>query len=141
MTTTSPMSSPSEELRQWFQICCFQKFGPAILTTLMNATSAPEILESSAEKLAALGIDGRIAREFVYARQEDQWKRQYERMESEGIQMMIKGDRRYPELLKHIHHPPVVLFWKGTVELNWRSIISVVGTRLISAYGKQITKP
>ena len=43
----------------------------------------------------------------------------------------------YPEILKQIYDPPMVLFCKGNIELlNHNKLISVVGTRNPTRYGK-----
>ncbi len=44
-------------------------------------------------------------------------------------------DKDYPELLKHIQYPPLILFVKGNLVPNATSI-SMVGTRKCTTYGK-----
>lgn len=46
----------------------------------------------------------------------------------------------YPHLLKNIIDPPIVLYYYGTLPNNKISI-SIVGTRICSQYGKEITYP
>jgi len=49
-------------------------------------------------------------------------------------------DKEYPEKLKHCVDGPIVLFSKGKIDLQNRRIISIVGTRLITNYGKSFLK-
>lgn len=42
----------------------------------------------------------------------------------------------YPERLKHCIDGPILLFQKGNIDLNKKRIISIVGTRNITNYGK-----
>jgi len=50
------------------------------------------------------------------------------------------GENSYPLLLKHIPDPPVILFFKGNIELlNNSRLISIVGTRKCTRYGYKIT--
>ncbi len=53
-----------------------------------------------------------------------------------GIVPFDDGD--YPELLRHIENPPIVLFVSGNLNgINERFCVSAVGTRNISEYGKR----
>jgi DNA processing protein len=49
-------------------------------------------------------------------------------------------DKDYPQRLKHCEDCPLVLFYKGNADLNAKNIISVVGTRKSTYYGKQFTE-
>lgn len=54
------------------------------------------------------------------------------------IKIVPFDDDNYPELLRHIENPPIVLFVSGSLEgVNDRLCISAVGTRGISEYGKK----
>ncbi len=49
-------------------------------------------------------------------------------------------DNHYPERLKHCIYGPILLFSSGTIDLNNRKIISIVGTRKITSYGAEFCK-
>ena len=49
-------------------------------------------------------------------------------------------DKDYPQRLKHCDDCPLVLFYKGNADLNAKNVISVVGTRKSTYYGKQFTE-
>jgi len=49
-------------------------------------------------------------------------------------------DREYPRRLAQCDDAPVILFQKGNVDLNYQKIISVVGTRNATDYGRQMTE-
>lgn len=54
------------------------------------------------------------------------------------INIITFDDADYPELLRHIENPPVVLFVSGDIKgLNDKLCISAVGTRGVSDYGKK----
>lgn len=46
---------------------------------------------------------------------------------------------RYPELLKKIPDPPLILFYKGNLDIN-DLIVGIVGTRKPSSYGVEATR-
>jgi DNA processing protein len=52
------------------------------------------------------------------------------------ISMVNISEESYPPLLKHIHNPPVLLFYKGDKLKTASSYLAIVGTRNNSAYGK-----
>ena len=49
-------------------------------------------------------------------------------------------DDDYPEKLKHCIDGPILLFQKGNINLKEKRIISIVGTRKITNYGKSFLK-
>jgi len=55
-----------------------------------------------------------------------------------NIQYYLITDTDYPDKLKHCADAPVILFSKGQIDLKNKKIISIVGTRNITAYGKEI---
>lgn len=46
----------------------------------------------------------------------------------------------YPSRLRHCYDAPAVLFYKGNADLNKQKIISIIGTRNNTTYGKNITE-
>lgn len=46
----------------------------------------------------------------------------------------------YPKRLLHCYDPPTLLFYRGTANLNTSKIISIIGTRSNSDYGKMMTE-
>lgn len=57
---------------------------------------------------------------------------------AKGVEIICYGERRYPQLLKEIPDAPNMLFYRGTADLNRSRSISMVGTRLASAYGREM---
>ncbi len=48
-------------------------------------------------------------------------------------------DDSYPELLRHIPHPPFLLYVRGSHDVWRNNCFAVVGTRALSEYGKRAT--
>ena len=55
-----------------------------------------------------------------------------------GIDAICIGDRRYPSRLRECPDAPLVLFFKGNTNLNALRIVSLVGTRNATDYGRQL---
>jgi len=58
--------------------------------------------------------------------------------EEHGISMLCLGDDDYPQRLKDCVDAPLMLFYKGTADLNSKHIINIVGTRHATPYGRDI---
>lgn len=57
-----------------------------------------------------------------------------------SIQPLFINDPEYPKRLLNCYDPPTLLFYKGAADLNSQKIVSVIGTRHHSDYGKQLTE-
>ena len=55
-------------------------------------------------------------------------------MGASDIQFVHIQDARYPKLLKEIHDPPLVLFYRGVLPAPDSLLLSIVGTRKITYY-------
>ena len=61
----------------------------------------------------------------------------YEYCQKSGIEVIPFGDDRYPERLRLIEDPPVVLYCLGSFpDFNNKLCIGIVGTRKMSRYGR-----
>jgi DNA processing protein len=60
--------------------------------------------------------------------------------EKEGISVHFYLDDNYPRRLKECEDAPIVLFSKGGIDFNAEKIMSIVGTRNASDYGKSCTE-
>lgn len=60
--------------------------------------------------------------------------------EQHGISPLCLNDEAYPARLKECPDAPLMLFYKGTADLNARHIINVVGTRHSTAYGEDLVR-
>jgi len=57
--------------------------------------------------------------------------------EKHGIKILFFLDDDYPLRLKHCDDAPIVLYHKGQLSLNHQKIVSIVGTRNATRYGKE----
>lgn len=54
-------------------------------------------------------------------------------------QAIMIGEFYYPMLWYHTAQPPIIVFYRGNIELIRQPKISVIGTRKITQYGEQVT--
>lgn len=57
-------------------------------------------------------------------------------IEDRNIDCYYFRDKIYPEKLKHCIDGPILLFGRGNIDLENKKILSIVGTRKITSYGK-----
>lgn len=61
-------------------------------------------------------------------------------LEKYKIQALTRNHAGYPKRLLHCYDAPSVLYYKGKADLNSGRILSVIGTRKHTEYGKEITE-
>ena len=64
-----------------------------------------------------------------------------DRCREKKLSLLTIQDAQYPQKLKHIPDPPILLYYKGQLP-DWEDmpVIGIVGTRKASAYGLQMAK-
>lgn len=63
----------------------------------------------------------------------------YNECQKENTRILFYMDSDFPYRLKQIYDAPLILYWKGSIDLNVEKILAVVGTRNATDYGKRIT--
>ncbi|MBV9500238.1 MAG: DNA-protecting protein DprA [Acidobacteriaceae bacterium] len=105
------------------------------LKTLQRLESPQNIFRSSASELEAAGLSPAQARNIASGCSFEDAADQQERLRNAGAQLISLHDRRYPQHLREIFDPPLVLFALGNVELMKSHAIAIVGTRRPTPYG------
>lgn len=96
---------------------------------LENATDIQQILPGATPRLAALLSDVSLI---------ERAEQEMEFVEKNGINLICLGDEAYPCRLAECDDAPLVLHSMGNANLNARHIVSIVGTRHASEYGKEL---
>jgi DNA processing protein len=88
--------------------------------------------------LQAAGLGPKLAERVIQIRGSLDLDRYMARLEAQGIQILIWDDELYPRRLKEIDQPPPVLYMRGALKPEDFWSVAVVGTRRVSAYGRQV---
>ncbi|MEM9399044.1 MAG: DNA-processing protein DprA [Verrucomicrobiota bacterium] len=116
--------------------------GPVRVRKMLEVVGSPEaILAEKGTRLAKIeGIGQAVADSII--NWETQWNLAQEWMQIEklGFEIIDCEDDAYPNLLKEIYDPPLVLYTKGNKEALKRLSIGVVGSRRTSRYGSEMAK-
>jgi DNA processing protein len=92
------------------------------------------------DALQAAGLSPKLSSRVAQVRSDVDLDMVLARMRDLGIEILTWDDDLYPPRLKEIDQPPPVLYVRGgfTPEDAWA--VAVVGTRRVSAYGRQVTE-
>lgn len=95
-----------------------------------NRQDIRQILPSASDKLRTelTTIGDHIAR----AEQEYEWAQKHH------VQIICYNDEAYPQRLRNCADAPIVIYYRGTADLNATHMISIVGTRRNTNYGADI---
>ena len=83
------------------------------------------------------GIGSLVAQSIVNQKVTDRAEREIEFINKNGIQTYFYLDDNYPFRLKHCEDSPIIMYSKGNMNLSQEKIISIVGTRNVTQYGKE----
>ena len=105
--------------------------------------SAEAVFSEKKSRLEKIPGIGTIAAEAISnsALQKDALERAEEEIgyiEKENITPLFFTDENFPKRLKECADSPVMLYTKGKMDLNAARIVSIVGSRKSTAYGKKI---
>jgi DNA processing protein len=115
------------------------QFGPARLGLLAKRfESFQDAFLASENKLVNAGLDPEIAKIFVAFREKIDLEKETEKLNNEEIKILTFRQESYPKLLLEIPKFPPILYYKGRMETSDELCIAVVGTRMISNYGRTI---
>ena len=110
--------------------------GTIRLNKLLQVFDKPQgILKAPQDKLIAVsGIGQKIADKICSLKKED-LSRELESAKKLGLEIITIDDQGYPENLKNIADPPIVLYVKGELWEEDKDSLAIVGSRRASYYG------
>jgi DNA processing protein len=105
-----------------------------------NFPAVADVFKARSRALAALGVEKEKVQELTSPGLIDQASREIERLERKNYSILTLEDVDYPEYLREIFDPPFVLYCAGKVEALKGPVVSIVGARKPSAYGRAVTE-
>jgi DNA processing protein len=111
--------------------------GPVRVRSLLEYFGdAPAILAASKQQLLQVRNIGDETADAI-----GNWEQtidlgvELKRISDFGCRIVIQSDPEYPESLKHIYDPPVVLYVKGELLPKDKNAVAIVGSRMTTPYG------
>lgn len=128
-----------QKIKYWVGISGFNGLGRKRFQLLREYFGSVEgIWKAGKKQLQAVGIKPKMVEVW------DQWRR-FRNLDQDLEEMnkrLIKGvtieDKDYPKLLKEIDLAPFIIFVRGSVKVLNRPCLAMVGSRLMTGYGRQI---
>jgi DNA processing protein len=117
--------------------------GAARLRLLVNHFGDPETVMNATERelIGVDGIDKSLARKIISERDfEEDIQLQLSRLNKSEARIVTFWDKDFPENLKKIYDPPVMLFIRGELSSSDKYSVAVVGTRNPTTYGKHVAE-
>ncbi len=129
----------SADIENWLRLIRADGVGPVTFVKLLNHFgSADKALGASAKQLEQIdGIGVKTAKTIAAGRHKFDAKAELNLAARLGVWIISLRDSRYPILLKKIYDPPPVLYVRGSLTKSDNLAISIVGSRLCSAYGRE----
>jgi DNA processing protein len=137
---STPVLSREEEL-YWLALKLVPGLGTRSSNKLLDRFRSPQaIFRASRTELEGAGVSGAVAQSIASGCTFDDAAGQQQKMLQSGASLITIGDARYPQPLREIFDPPILLFARGRVELLQSFALGVVGTRRPTPYGLAVAE-
>src|ERR1035437_2120198 len=101
--------------------------------------SVEQIFKEKKEHLMKIpGFGEEIAKAIINQKVLKRAEKEIDFLNKNNVNYSFYLDKEYPQRLLQCEDGPVMLYYKGEINFNHPKIISIVGTRNISEYGKRI---
>lgn len=102
--------------------------------------TSKSIFQASPKRIASIeGINNKKLSALRETIDEQEIRKEMAFIRRYDIKPLLITDESYPRYLKHCPDAPVLLYYKGTAELNKLKLVAIIGTRKNTDYGTQIT--
>lgn len=129
------------ERKYWVGFNLVKGIGPVRLEKLQeHFGSLQAAWEAHPQQLAEAGINAKLSQLLLQVRRSVDLDAVIEGILDAGMQILTWEDPEYPGRLRQIDQSPYVLYLKGRIleQDSWG--VGVVGTRRVTAYGRQVTE-
>ena len=131
----------SDPRQYWVAFSLVKGIGPVRFQSLLDYFADPQIAWGAPpQALREAGLSDKIVENLVQLRSSDELEKTWEQLDEKGISVMILPDEEYPSRLRELDLPPPVLYIRGELTPDDEWAVAVVGTRRVTAYGRQITE-
>jgi DNA processing protein len=131
-----------DELACWVAFTRVRGIGPMRFGKLLSFFGdAAAAWRASRADLLAAGLDARTTEALLEQRAKGPApEAELETLARHGVRAIAQTNVDYPELLREIYLPPIVLYVRGTLVPEDAWAVAIVGTRKATSYGFQVTE-
>jgi DNA processing protein len=116
--------------------------GPVRVRQLLeHFADAPAVLQASKQQLLRVhGIGEETADAICDWEKTVDLSGELKRASDFGCEILTQADENYPELLRQIYDPPIVLYVKGELTARDKNSVAMVGSRMTTHYGIEVAR-
>jgi DNA processing protein len=116
--------------------------GPILLKRLLDAFGEPQkILRASRKELIGVTGVGEVVAESISTWEANvDLQGELRRVADANVRVLTWADTDYPENLRKIADPPIVLYVKGRLDPRDKNAIAIVGSRMTTLYGQETAR-
>jgi DNA processing protein len=130
-----------EDKRFWLGFNLVRGIGAVRLRALIEHFGTAEAAwKGNPDDLRAAGLGAKTVARLVAVRNDVDIDVLWQKAEALGASVLTSDDPAYPPRLKEIEQPPPVLFVRGDWQPEDEMAVAIVGTRRVTAYGRQVTE-
>jgi len=130
-----------KDLKYWLGFNLAKGIGPSRLAQLLDRFGSIQAAwRASISELSVLGIDRRSINSLEETRTHVNLDDELVKVKRAGIELLTWESPDYPRYLREIPNAPPLLYMMGGLIRADQWALAVVGTRRLTAYGRQITR-
>ena len=130
------LSALTEDRMAWLALALTPQLGPRrILRAIEQCSSPSRIISMGLTELESLQFPAESVQFIFEGHSRRAADQQVEELAKTGASFITYADDAYPERLREIFDPPILLWIRGNVELLAQPSLAVVGTRHPTPYG------
>ena len=130
-----------KDIEYWIWLSRIEGLNPKFLNDLLHKYNSPKIIwNKTKQELLEDGIKGKYVDEItnnIYRKNLDKYLNY---IKENKIEIITIKDKEYPDKLKVIYDPPIVLYIKGNKNILNDKSMAIVGCRLCTKYGENVSK-
>jgi len=130
-----------KDIEYWIWLSRIEGLNPKNLNDLLEKYNEPKILwNKTKEELIEDGIKQSHAEEITNIIYKQNLDKYLKYMQDNNIEIITIRNKEYPDKLRVIYDPPVVLYVKGNKNILNEKAIAIIGCRACTKYGENISK-
>jgi len=102
--------------------------------------SVTDLFHAERRELERSGIDAESVGRIISGKALGRAEKELAKLEKRGERLITAEDGEYPDLLREIYDPPLVLYCAGKAEALKGPAVAIVGTRKPSPYGRAVAE-
>ena len=131
----------SDSRKYWVGFNMVKGIGAVRFQALMDAFGeVRSAWQAPVDELRSAGISPKIVEKLVQLRSQVDLDQVWAQIQAHNIQVITWEDAKYPRRLAEIDQSPPVLYIRGDYLPEDEWAVAIVGTRRITAYGRQVTE-